>query len=504
MKTTVSGTGAAALVTIFAQSAQSAEFEMTVGGYFETRAAYADAEYDNMAPPPDYAGVDVKRDAEIHFKPSLTLDNGIRVGATVELEGSTSGDQIDESYISIDGAFGRLVIGSENSARYLMQYAAPSVGAFGVNSGDAADHIPFTGKVGVFDEGRELVGFTGSGLTVPEDEEEFSTHVFLSLIAGRLPVQGEDESAFDGLPAENLASYLLQPENEDMFQKLTGEPLGEEEFSVSELMPNADPGGAIYGGPEVFRGTLGSTWVENMANNDAERIAWFTPRVEGLQLGLSYARDAGQDSNAQIDVSREAMANIVDVGVNWVRALDGVGVALSGGWGRAFGDADEDPEVWNAGVNLGYGGWTVGGSFAEQNNAGNMDGTAFDAGVSYATGPWSFSFTYFQGESVDNEYNSGADTEIIVFNRRSLVTDFGRISRTVDVDFPGDQQHMGQNGNDERQIMFLAEASYALARGAALNVYGSRLMFEEDTGDDGGAGDNVDGFILGAGIRLNF
>ena len=72
------------------------------------------------------------------------------------------------------------------------------------------------------------------------------------------------------------------------------------------------------------------------------------------------------------------------------------------------------------------------------------------------------------------------------------------------MDVPGDQEHLGQRGNDERQSMFLLGASYALAEGVNLNAYGGYLMFEEDTGDDGGAGDDVDGFVVGTGIRLSF
>jgi hypothetical protein len=45
------------------------------------------------------------------------LDNGLTVGARVELEGEQkSGDQIDAAFVYFQGGFGELRIGSQNSA----------------------------------------------------------------------------------------------------------------------------------------------------------------------------------------------------------------------------------------------------------------------------------------------------------------------------------------------------------------------------------------------------
>ena len=48
----------------------------------------------------DFDGLDVSTNTEILFLPSITLDNGIRIGANFQLEGETDGDQIDESDVS--------------------------------------------------------------------------------------------------------------------------------------------------------------------------------------------------------------------------------------------------------------------------------------------------------------------------------------------------------------------------------------------------------------------
>ena len=65
-------------------------------------------------------------DTEIWFSGRTTLGNGMVVGFKVELEGNSQfNDQIDESFLFVEGAFGRLVLGSENDAAYLQHVSAP-------------------------------------------------------------------------------------------------------------------------------------------------------------------------------------------------------------------------------------------------------------------------------------------------------------------------------------------------------------------------------------------
>jgi outer membrane protein OmpU len=55
-------------------------------------------------------------DAEIHFDGSTVLDNGLEVGARVELEGETANDQIDEAWVYFSGGFGEFRVGSQDDA----------------------------------------------------------------------------------------------------------------------------------------------------------------------------------------------------------------------------------------------------------------------------------------------------------------------------------------------------------------------------------------------------
>ncbi|GHD45988.1 hypothetical protein GCM10017083_14660 [Thalassobaculum fulvum] len=111
-----------------------------VGGYMEQFVGYADQD----VPGRDVTGFDVKSDTEIFFAGSTRLDNGIEFGVNVQLEGNTESDQIDESYLTASGAFGQVIVGSENSAQYLL-HVAPKDFGFGLNSGDNVEWVDFTG-----------------------------------------------------------------------------------------------------------------------------------------------------------------------------------------------------------------------------------------------------------------------------------------------------------------------------------------------------------------------
>ena len=355
MKKILLGSTALVAAGMMAAPAVQAEdpIQLSVGGFMEQYFGYGSSDID------DRDHFDQKSDSEIIFSGSTTLDNGIQFGVNVQLEGNTSSDQIDESYAFIEGDFGRILLGSENSAGYIMHVAAPNVG-IGINSGDQADWVP--------------VDSTGG----------------------------------------------------------------------------------------LFRAPLGATSLENAAVNDANRLTYFTPRFSGLQGGISYTPDAGEDDNTQPDENAE-FHDGVDVGLNFTETFGGVDIAASARYGIASNDSTggDDPDVYAAGLNIGFAGFTVGGSYAEQEDAGANEGRAFDIGASYGTGPWGVSLTYFYGEA---EGDAG--------------------------------------GGDEELQTIEAAASYAL--GPGIKVIGSVGWNDFDDDGSGAANNDNDGYWVVTGIKLNF
>ena len=58
----------------------------------------------------------IKHNGEVWFSGETTLDNGLTVGAQVELEAENADDQIDQSYVYWQGGFGRFQVGSQDKA----------------------------------------------------------------------------------------------------------------------------------------------------------------------------------------------------------------------------------------------------------------------------------------------------------------------------------------------------------------------------------------------------
>ena len=109
----------------------AAPLSVTLGGYFEQAMAYGknkDGVVANVVSASDVYGTTAastlakpnrwhqSNDSEIWFNVKGTLANGITVGARVELEANSENDQIDESFMFIEGAFGRLELGSTDEA----------------------------------------------------------------------------------------------------------------------------------------------------------------------------------------------------------------------------------------------------------------------------------------------------------------------------------------------------------------------------------------------------
>jgi outer membrane protein OmpU len=117
MKKVLLGTTALLGAGLVASPAFAADgIKLGVGGYFKT--AYMVNFDDNSdGEPGDNHSVDgVFSDAEVHFTGSTQLDNGLEVGARVELEGETASDQIDEAWIWFSGGFGEIRMGSDDEA----------------------------------------------------------------------------------------------------------------------------------------------------------------------------------------------------------------------------------------------------------------------------------------------------------------------------------------------------------------------------------------------------
>ena len=112
---TLVGAGLIASASIHPAAAADG-IKLSVGGFFKT-AYMVNFDDDSEGDLGNERNTDgFFSDSEIYFRGSTVLDNGLEVGARVELEGETDGDQIDEAWIFFSGGFGEIHIGSEDEA----------------------------------------------------------------------------------------------------------------------------------------------------------------------------------------------------------------------------------------------------------------------------------------------------------------------------------------------------------------------------------------------------
>jgi len=314
MKRTLLATTALAAIgaVAAAQPAAAAEkIKISVGGYMEQWFGYVSQDTNRATRAAGGAagnannGFDQKSDSEIYFTGKTKLDNGIEFGLVVELEANTSADMIDESFAYIQGSFGRVLIGSENSAAYLMHYGLPSAG-LGMTSGDQSQWFGQT---------------TG------------------------------------------VANY---------------------------------------------------TWWNNVSRgpeNDAQKVTYFTPRIEGFQGGVSYTPEYREDESGLVPGTGGVYRNGMSFGLNFMRKFGDVDLRVSGGHTRADAPANDgspDLRLWHAGAQVGFAGFRVAGIFGDGEGTSaaiptpggaRIDGQIWGAGVGYTQGPASITLNWMGGDA---------------------------------------------------------------------------------------------------------
>ena len=308
MKKVLLGTTALVAAGLLAQPALASDpIKLQVKGYYQNLVTFSDVDEGTADAGNNYKDAQFRHEGEVHFKGETKLDNGLTVGFDAQLEivnvGLSGGQprDMDETYMYFSGGFGKLQLGSENGAAYLLHIGIPSVG----------------------------LGF---------DDRNFGVSV----------------------------------------------------NNTGHNRPNI--------------------------SGDTAKGTYFTPNMGGFQAGVSYSPNvdhqglSGNGFNV-MTVATGSVEDVVGLGLKYSGKFGGASVAVSGGYETGSvvgGGSNVDPEIWALGLNVGFGGFTVGASYGDSENytSGNstvtpgLDSTIWALGVAYKTGPWGVSAGY---QTADNE-----------------------------------------------------------------------------------------------------
>ena len=266
-------------------------------------------------------------DAEVHFTGSTVLDNGLEVGARIELEGEQdAGDQIDEAWIYFSGGFGEVRIGSDDEA------------------------------------------LANACIVPPGGTGNFSA------------------------------------------------------FSPNQWGANVTPLASSVG--------LTSNTVCSGVDDrgDAQKIVYISPSFAGFQLTVSYTPNGGDERHDDgvgghvgmpVNADRESRHNLSAYGTY---SFEGDGWGLTAGAGASFeGHVEQEPgadreeqDFYQAGLNLTFGNFAVGGVFEyfhdlfDVNDVDSIDAWVAGGGISYSMDAWTVGAQYSH-QQADHDEVGGDD-----------------------------------------------------------------------------------------------
>jgi len=177
-----------------------------------------------------------------------------------------------------------------------------------------------------------------------------------------------------------------------------------------------------------FRSTITTTNVD--IGNDENALSYYSPRFAGFQFTGGYAPAVVDTGEGKTFTGFEAdktfeYYNAFGVGLNFSDSFNGIDVKVAGGYNQISAPQNvealggDDVQQVKVGANLGYAGFSVGGSYANEFEGKQIvsggaitrseEGRSWDVGGSYSTGPWGISGTYFHGQWEANPLQVGDD-----------------------------------------------------------------------------------------------
>jgi outer membrane protein OmpU len=369
---------ATATIAMLAPMAAHAEIKLDLGGYFKGYAGYANQDATGTK---DF---DLKRKAQVFFIGETTLDNGLTVGYNGQLTQDTSVEpssaavgtnddaKVEQSYLYFSGNWGRMNLGRENGAAYLLQVSAP-----GADSNLDGMDIAFS----FFNQGianvRQDYGQTGAGTVAGVRGENFQYSDKVTYLTPKFNGFQAGVSYTPTVQADDTNSYFGMPSN----------------VTVGGYEDLLD-GGIRYDGE--FSGV-------------------------GVHVGGGYSTASVETAIIPIigGVAGTPQSNYKEWNAGLKLTFDGFGV------GGAYNDRDGgldvvglgDVKTWTGGVDYTYGAYTFGASYLNSKGDAALGGqdkfNRFMVGADYTFGP-GMKFNGSVGFDDLNAAAAGADNKATV------------------------------------------------------------------------------------------
>ncbi|WP_207481283.1 porin [Arenibaculum pallidiluteum] len=193
------------------------------------------------------------------------------------------------------------------------------------------------------------------------------------------------------------------------------------------------------------------------------KVTYYTPRLVGVQAGVSYTPSVGQigDNNSLARRLNTATAyqDRVELAANYKGEFGGFTVDLGGGY--AFADetsvALDSYKSWNVSAAVGYAGFIVGGTYFDNNRTleslldiADLENKGWNAGVSYDAGPFALGVSYGRTNSESADGTIGDDSMWAIGGTYSVAPG---LALQADVYLLDSDNAFGGTGNDATVVM---------------------------------------------------
>ena len=196
---------------------------------------------------------------------------------------------------------------------------------------------------------------------------------------------------------------------------------------------------AVEGGGSVGEGAFGLG-----PDYDSAKVAWYSPRVGGARVGVSFTPEGGADDAANGSRGDAGTANaasvvvgddgepdvkpasvsaqqseVLAIGGNWTGDFSGASVSVGAGYAAASVEAgtaaDDDQEEWIIGLRVTMDSISVGGNYSVDNTgkSGNFDRTTLALGATYGMGPVTYGVTYASTSREQGAGNQDLDSDAL-------------------------------------------------------------------------------------------
>ena len=201
--------------------------------------------------------------------------------------------------------------------------------------------------------------------------------------------------------------------------------------------------------------------VLDLGDGDSERLTYFTPRMSGVQFGISYTPSFSEGGQSQVLESAGAHHGI-SIGGHWKGNVGGAKVQAAAGYNEAQSATSTaaDLKGYAVGVKATIGAVTVGFGTSTEKNIGDGGTTNMSVGIKYAVGKDAFSLGYIASED-------DATTAAGVDKTTAAMLSYGR----------------------------------TLGKGVSANV---NLMYADYVGEAAGSSDDNDGVAFQTSINVKF